>query len=258
MNKMYRHFLFTICSCLSLCARQQTALASDETEIRRSFEQYKKAIVAGEGKTACALLSKDSLKYYEDAKNAALKLDDADLRNQPVMQRFAAIRMRTQYTFKELKPLSPLRLCEIGVEKGWVDRAGTSANGLGKLEVSGDTAKGNMIFQGRELEDPRAPHHFFAREDKSWKMDIAKGLDFAAQAIQAISKQMGKAENEFLLTSLQGLTGYAITGEIFSLNAYQKGFHFEKALSQEELDQLANEAEKGIKEAEKELEQKKQ
>lgn len=228
--------IIVACAWLAIAFRVAHAAPDDVSSIRGIYSDYKAALLAKQGEKACELLTDSSIKDYDTARSAALHSERSDINKLPFIQKLMTLRMRLEFPFERLSAMNGRKLCEIGVERGWIDRDGTSITDVGKVAITDKTARANIVREGKEYNDPRAPGLWFGREAAGWRVDLSKTAQSATPALEAaikMAEQKGLTEDRFLIASLQLVTGTSVPTEIWSAKEFQKGLKLSRTAASE-------------------------
>ena len=126
--------------------------------VRTCFDDYKAAILSGNGKEAVRHISEKTLDYYAEIQTLALHGEASKVRALELMDRLMIISLRTRIPIQQLKSMSPRDLFVYAVENGWVGKESIQRLGLGTVLVKDLSAKGTYLYDGKEVE---LYFHFF-------------------------------------------------------------------------------------------------
>ena len=196
-------FALTLNSC--------TAQKKEEKQVRKSFENYKSAILNDKGEEAVKFVDSRTIKYYSDILVKIKGADSVEVNSLGLMDKIMVFSIRHRATPAEILSLDGKGLLVFAIKKGMVGKNSVANNTIGDIEVDGTFAKGQFIFNGE-----KAPFYFhFYKEDEIWKIDLTSVFYIGTAAFRKMQEDSGLDENEFLFSLLERLTGRKPGSEIW-------------------------------------------
>ena len=175
----------------------------DAQEIRETFNDYKSAVLEADGATASALVSSETLDYYEDMRRIAVSAGPHEIGQQSLINKLFITRARLQIGVDRLKRMTGKELFEYGVERSWISRGDTARQELGDISVSGDVANGEVLSGGPTSYD-------FFREGGEWKLDFIAILRSVNVVLEAQASKSGRTADEYLFLILESIVGRSV------------------------------------------------
>lgn len=187
------------------------APSQEVTFVRDCFDGYKQAILDQNGDAAVAFVDLNTLGYYEKMRKLALDGSSADVRKLSTIDKIMVLMLRQLVPVRELSAMTAESLFVYAVDKGWVGKESVINNALGDIEVSGSSATGVHISEGR----PSPFKWNFQNENGKWKIDITSVMPIANEAFSAVVQQSGLSEDDFLFRVLESISEKEVSDEIW-------------------------------------------
>lgn len=180
-----------------------SAQKSEEKQVRKSFDAYKKAILNDRGEEAVKYVDSRTVKYYDDMARLVKNADSASVAGLSLMDRLMIFSIRHRATQEEIPGFDGRKLLVYAIQNGMVGKNSVAGNEIGEVTIQGDFAKGQFIYQKEPV-----PFYFeFYKEELLWKIDLTALFPLSAVAFQKMVKDSGQEENEYLFFLLEMLTG---------------------------------------------------
>ena len=183
-----KKFLFILISCLLTFS-----LFADE--VHESFEQYRTAILSGDGETAVQYLNQSSIKYYDDMLKDALYLKESEFEERTILDKFMILRLRMNFSAKELKKMNGRELIVYSIQKGWIGKSSVINIELSEeSKIKGDWATIEVMQNGQGS----GLNFIFQKENDIWKFDIKEIFKITNMSLAYLIKQSDYTEKEFI------------------------------------------------------------
>ncbi|MEO1054966.1 MAG: hypothetical protein AAFX87_30310 [Bacteroidota bacterium] len=187
------------------------AQKKEEQLVRKSFENYKSAILNDKGEEAVKYVDSRTLRYYSDILIKTKGADSIALNNLGLMDKLMVFSIRHRATKSEILSFDGEGLLIYAIQKGMVGKNSVANNAVGDVEIDGTFAKGQLIANGQ-----KAPFYFhFYKEDEVWKIDLTSIFPIGTAAFRRVQEESGLNENEYLFSLLGMLTGRKPGSEIW-------------------------------------------
>ncbi|MFK7749820.1 MAG: hypothetical protein AB8B65_15600 [Kordia sp.] len=196
-------FVFVMNSCL--------AQNKEDELVRKSFENYKSAILNDKGEEAVKYVDSRTLKYYSEMLEKTKSADSLELNNLALMDKLMVLSIRHQTSKKEILSFDGKELLVYAIKEGMVGKNSVANNSIGDIKIDGTFAKGQLIVNGRKV--PIYMH--FYKEDDTWKIDLTSIFPPVANAFKKVQEQSGFDANEYILSLLEMVTGRKPGSEIW-------------------------------------------
>ena len=183
-----KKFLFVLISCFLVFS-----LFADE--VHESFELYREAILAGDGEMAVQYLNQASIDYYDDLLKAALYLKESEFEKRTILDKMMILRLRMNFTAKELKNMKGRELIVYSIQKGWIGKSSVVNIELSEeTKIKGDWATIEVLHngQGSDL------NFIFQKENDIWKLDINEIFKITNMTLAYFVQQSDYTEKEFI------------------------------------------------------------
>ncbi len=183
-----KKFLFVLISCFLVFS-----LFADE--VHESFELYREAILAGDGEMAVQYLNQASIDYYDDLLKAALYLKESEFEKRTILDKMMILRLRMNFTAKELKNMNGRELIVYSIQKGWIGKSSVVNIELSEeTKIKGDWATIEVLHngQGSDL------NFIFQKENDIWKLDINEIFKITNMTLAYFVQQSDYTEKEFI------------------------------------------------------------
>lgn len=204
MIRMGSAILVVLCL-LNICL---TALAGSEADgIRRTFEDYRSALLSNDGRAAEKLLSRKTVDYYAEMRELALYASSKSLQSQLLVTQMQVLLLRIRMDPKPLEAMSGSELLVCSVEQGWIGKEGVSRAQLGKLKIEESSAVAHAEINGQDI----GPAFYFAKEaGDSWRLDLLPTVEASNAALRLAAEQQGIPERELILMLIESTVGHEV------------------------------------------------
>ncbi len=177
--------------------------APDQRAVRDSFAAYKAALMREDGRAAAPLVTEGTVRYYGRMRDLALKGQEAEVKQLSAMNKFIVLRMRHQVGLESLRNMSDEDMFVYGIDKGWTGKESVAQAALGKIDVTGDVARSEVIEGGKLI----APKFTFRKEGERWKIDLTANFPTAELMLKGMMKEWKMEEDAFIFETLEILSG---------------------------------------------------
>lgn len=188
---------FFLLVCLSTVAAN--AAPGDADAIRKVFLAYRGSILAGDGPSAAALLSRSTYDYYDAVRRLALTGDARTVQNRPLSDQVQILLYRLRVPREKLDSLSPLGLIAYSIDQGWIGKESVEKIQPGPVVVRGDTALVHVVVDGED----RGPGFRFDREDDGWRLDLVPVMRATDRSLRMAVERENMGESDFILAVVE-------------------------------------------------------
>ena len=196
-------FAFTLNSC--------SAQKKEEKLVRKSFENYKSAILNDKGEEAVQYVDSRTVTYYSEILTKTKNADSIEVNELGLMDKLMVFSIRHRATKSKILSFDGKGLLVYAIKEGMVGKNSVANNTVGDVEVDGTFAKGQLIANGQ-----KAPFYFhFYKEEDVWKIDLTSIFTIGTAAFKKMQEESGLKENEYLFSLLEMLTGRKPDSEIW-------------------------------------------
>ncbi len=183
-----KKFLVALISCF-------LAISLFADEVHESFEQYRTAILVGDGETAVQYLNQASINYYDDMLKDALYLKESEFEERTILDKLMILRLRMNFTAKELKKMNGRQLIVYSIQKGWIGKSSVINIEISEeIKIKGDWATIEVMQNGQSS----GLNFIFQKENDIWKLDIKEIFKISNMTLAYLVKQSDYTEKEFI------------------------------------------------------------
>jgi hypothetical protein len=168
---------------------------SERQTIQRCFVTYKQALLDKDGDRAVAQVSKTTLAHYGRMRDLALRADAATVRSHALVDQYLVLVLRQRVGLKVLLPMSDEEVISLAIREGWIGESGLKETSIGTITFKGDRAEAVLVVRGKAYTTPDVPRFVFAKEQKTWKIDITALLPVAEKFFQDWYEGAKETEN---------------------------------------------------------------
>ncbi|MDP6636959.1 MAG: hypothetical protein QGG42_18825 [Phycisphaerae bacterium] len=167
---------------------------SKEAEsIRKAFQAYRTALLAGDGHASWSVVDSGTHEYYNKIAKLMSSSGGDDTGRLDLISRLMIMRMRLNFSNAELAKMDGRAIFTVGVTRGWISKANVQRmERLTKVEVTGDLGKGYVKGVSNASAFP------FVKESDGWKVSLSKLLKPANEVLKSMARRSRMSEREFL------------------------------------------------------------
>ncbi len=184
---------------------------TESDRVIQCFENYKKAILQGQGSEAIKYVDKTTVDYYGTELNLALSGDSATIDQLSLIDKLTVFIARHKMDPAVLKKMNGRDFFIYAVDKGMIGKNSVATTEVVNVSVDGNSASGQMSANG--VKTPLAFN--FKKEDNQWRVDLTSIFPQTNLALRKALTQQGMSDNDFIFKTLENLTGRAVTGKIW-------------------------------------------
>jgi hypothetical protein len=200
--------IFTSFSLIAIAAN-----AEPETEaVQTVFAGYRSKILAGEGDAAAALLSQNTVDYYDEMRQLALFASAEAVRAQSLVNQMQVLMLRMRVPTEELESMKARDLIAHAVDQGWIGKNSVLQLQPGKVIAEGDVAVLHVFVDGQDA----GPMFRFNREQGSWRLDLVPTTQASNLSLQMAAKRQGVSESELLAMLMESVLGKKLGPEAWT------------------------------------------
>ncbi|TAE51723.1 MAG: hypothetical protein EAZ89_09710 [Bacteroidetes bacterium] len=179
------------------------AQPKEEKAVRKSFEQYKKALLDENGAKAALWVDRQTIGYYQQVLLWVKEADSAQTDALPLLDKLMVFSVRHRTPHEDILSFDAKALFAYAVEKGMVGKGSVAGNSLGTLRIQNDQAEGQLISQG----NPTSFYFTFHKEEGRWKLNLTRIFPLAEPALRQSVTDSEMEENAYFFYILELLTG---------------------------------------------------
>lgn len=203
ISKPFKNYNLVVTSLLCMCITMYAHGATPEEEIRQAFEAYKLAAMSNNGLHAVEYLDSTTMAYYQNLLTQIRQADSATVDGLPLIDKAMVFAARHMIESDVLRQYSAKDLVVYFVDRGLVGRSSIEHVTAGEIQVHGNSAQMRMVSRGNPTSLTFSVH----KENGGWKVDITTLFNGANAAFMTMVKTSGMAENAYLFSMLEIMTG---------------------------------------------------
>lgn len=196
---MKHALLSTLFAFITFLSFGQTA---DEKAVLASFDAYKEAILASDGKEAVTHVDQNTLAYYSEMLELSISADSSTVDGLGLMDKLMVMTVRHRVPAEEVREMSGRAFFIYAVDEGMVGKNSVMNLEIGEVNIDGNSANGAVVSNGQP-----APFGFdFHKENDSWKIDLTSIFGISETAITQMITQQGMTDTEWIFMALEMMT----------------------------------------------------
>jgi hypothetical protein len=174
----------------------------DVDAVQAAWDEFKEASLSSKGDNAANRVTNQTHDYYVEIRDAAITATREQLQGMSLARQVTVLGMRVRVPPSELRTMSGRDLFVHAVDKGWIGKNSASDEGITNIQVTGDHAHANATKAGLTAE--HLIH--FIKEDNTWRFDMMPMMKLANIAFDAMQKESGLNEEEFVSWLIENVT----------------------------------------------------
>ncbi len=183
----------------------------EEKQVRKTFENYKSAILNDTGVEAAEYVDRRTIDYYTCILELSKIADSATVNNLSIMDKLMVFSVRHRVPKDLILSFDGKDFFVYAIKSGMVGKNSVSNNAIGDVEINGDFAKGQFLYLGEAV-----PFYWhFYKEQEKWKVDLTSIFEISIVAFDKLVEESGEEENAYLFSLLEMLTGKVVENDIW-------------------------------------------
>jgi hypothetical protein len=176
---------------------------SEEKLVKKSFDNYKSAILNDKGEEAVNYVDSKTIKYYSDILELVKTADSAKVETLSILDKLMVFTIRHKTSKNDILSFDGKSLLVYAIKSGMDGKNSVANNSIGEVIIESDFAKGQIIVNGQ-----KAPFYFhFYKEEGQWKIDLTSLFPVSAMAFKKMADESGENQNDYLFSLLEMITG---------------------------------------------------
>ena len=176
---------------------------SEEKLVKKSFDNYKTAILNNKGDEAVKYVDSRTIKYYSDILELVKTADSTKVETISILDKLMVFSIRHRTSKEDILSFDGKSLLVYAIKSGMVGKNSVANNSIGDVTIDNDFARGQFIANGQ-----KAPFYFhFYNEDGQWKIDLTSLFPVSTMAFKKMADDSGQNQNEYLFSLLEMITG---------------------------------------------------
>lgn len=174
----------------------------ESDDIRKSFNDYKAAVLATDGDKAVIYVDQKTVAYYDRILRKSLTADSLTIDTMDIIDKLVILTVRQSTSTSELETMDGESLFIYAIDNGLVGKNSVQNNSIGKVEVDGNNAKATLVSNGTPTQSAFDYH----LENEIWKVDLTSIFPEAEVAFKSIAKSSGQTDNDYIMMVIQFAT----------------------------------------------------
>ncbi len=181
---------------------------------QEAFAIYRTALLEADGATAAGIVTKRTLRYYDDVRRAALYSTRAELGKISVQKKMVALLFRLRFSGDALKSMSSRDIFALAVNNGMIGTEGARRIRLTDYQVTGRIAKAHIAGAKGAA---RKFTFDFMTENGGWKVDLISLLHLS-EAIMWVSLDRSGAEDAdaYIISTLEKIVRRRVGPDVWT------------------------------------------
>lgn len=172
------------------------AKGSSQRAVKQTFDSYTRALKARDGRTAAELVDRDTLAYFDQMRQHALRSRAQTVKGLNVMDKLMVLSIRAQLGAARLRTTSGKQFFALTVSRGMVAKNPGANQPLGLVTVRGNDAEAAIAVPPAS---PVKPRWHFRKENGRWKLRLVPLLRMVAPYMKQMLRNIDPDENAALL-----------------------------------------------------------
>jgi len=183
----------------------------EEDLVKKSFNNYKSAILNDEGEEAVKYVDSRTIKYYSEIIELVKSADSSKVETLSILDKLMVFSVRHRTAKNDILRFDGKSLLVYAIKSGMVGKNSVANNSVGDVFIDHDFAKGQFIASGQ-----KAPFYFhFYKEEGLWKIDLTSIFPVSTMAFKKMADESGDNQNDYLFSILEMITGKKPSAEIW-------------------------------------------
>lgn len=178
--------------------------------VRSDFEQFRAALLRRDGATASSLVTEATITTYERYRVAALTANRTELQRFSLIQQLTVLRARHEIDPVTLEKMNGKTLLAHAVDMSWTSQSTVAATRVDRVSVAGPVAAVDAVIRDRT----RVTFNL-QQEEGRWKIDLVGLIAAGNLAFGMLADERGLSDEEFLLATLEALSGRQVDASIW-------------------------------------------
>jgi len=176
---------------------------TDENTVKKSFENYKSAILNDKGEEAVLYVDSRTIKYYSEILELVKKADSSKIETLNILDKLMVFTIRHRTSKEDILRFEGKSLLVYAIKSGMVGKNSVVNASLGEVVINNDFAKGQFMTNGQ-----KTPFYFhFYHEEGQWKIDLTSLFPASTAAFKKMADDSGENQNDYLFALLEMITG---------------------------------------------------
>lgn len=155
---------------------EKTDVEADRAAVLGTFEAYRGALLAKDGKRSLALVDRGTIDTYEQLLGQVRTVDRAGLERLDWSGKMSVLLARHEFDAAALAGMTGASMFMTGVERGWIDAGGVRDIKVARVEVAGEVAWLSLA------QAPGVPMFHFVKQAGDWKIELDKTWQWSSRS----------------------------------------------------------------------------
>lgn len=190
--------------------KKDTKQAKEIAKVREAFVAISASVIAGDGETFAALVTRDSIRLYGLIRDLAVYADQKELQGVESTVRMTVLNLRLRAPRDVLLQKDPRALIAYAVENGMIISDEIKQTEIGEVLVTGREALISVRVKGQ-----LARGFFVFRNEHGWKIDLEHLVVSSRGVVDALARKREVSEEVMLLELLSKAVGKPVGMEVW-------------------------------------------
>jgi len=178
---------------------------NDEELIKESFNNYKNAVINGNGKEAVKYVDSRTIKYYSRLLELTKTADSIQLEKSTIIEKFFVLGVRHTTPKDSIYKFTGQTLFSYAIDKEFTGKDGAIQLYINQIDIENNFAIVELKSKTAKS-DPGINIHYY-KENGVWKADWTSFFILGNVAFKNLIKSSGQEENEFIMYALNEIYG---------------------------------------------------
>jgi hypothetical protein len=176
---------------------------SEENLIREIFDNYKSAIINGNGEEAVKYMDSRTIKYYSDILEHVKTSDSAAVENLNVLDKITVLSIRHRAPREDILNFDGKALVIFAFNSGMIGKNSVEKYSISSVAIDSSFAKAHFMANG----NPTPFYFHFHKEEGKWKIDLNSLYPISEKTFKRIAEDSKQNGNGCLLSLIGIMTG---------------------------------------------------
>jgi len=182
--------------------------SSAESEIQSVFDQYRSAMIAGDGVTAESLLNQATRDWYTATVELAGDTQNGLILGAPPLRKLMVLQLRTAFFADELHAMTSADVYCEGLKRGWISTDFVAGATITKIDFKGPLA---WVYLDGQL---NAPAFTAVREGDQWKLSLIESIQSRNTVMKRAASSQSLLDGPYLRKVLEA-AGTPVSASLF-------------------------------------------
>jgi hypothetical protein len=184
---------------------------SNDKLVKKTFNNYKKAILEDKGAEASEWVDSKTLSFYDRMLKISLHGDSVSVQKLDFLEKLTVLMVRHRVPVNELLSMSGKDFFIYAIDQGMVGKGSVMTIDIGDVKITDNFATGQMLANGK----PTPLNFGFNKENNTWKVDLTSIFPASNAGLNKMIADEGMTDIEYIFNALEMLTGRPVEDSIW-------------------------------------------